>query len=99
MSLAACLEVVAPYYNLALVSIVVVLFIYLFSHNLKGHFVLPWKVLFVIIIIYIVEQILTILVIAELIIIPRITNAFFELVIATLMIYLLLLQLEHKKNE
>jgi len=77
MTFETCLEVVAPYYNLALVAIVVFMFIALFKTKNKKVDLLSWKILFFIVIIYIIEQVLTVLFNLGLIIIPRITNAVF----------------------
>lgn len=93
------LGMIAPYYNLAMVVAVVWLFIALFSTKPKGKvFLFPWKLIFFALIVFIVEEILTILRAAGIIDIPIHINAFFELVIISVFIYALLLQKEHVKQ-
>jgi len=95
MSLGTCLEMVAPYYNLALVTIVVILFLILFKKSKKKKTpMLPWKIMFMVICIYIVEQILNVLFNAGVIVFPRILNAILEMFIITSFIYVLLSQIE-----
>lgn len=99
MTLGQCLAQVAPYYNLVLVSVVVIMFIYLFKvANEKTH-IRPWKFLFISICIYILVQVTSILRNADVINLPHITNAILETLIITLFIYMLLIQKEHVKNE
>ena len=94
----ACLGLVAPYYNLALVVIVILLFIRLFKIDDKNNYTKPWKLLFFAISIFVLEEILTVLKNAGIITIPRIANAFFEMIIISLFIYMLLLQKEYVKK-
>lgn len=93
------LGMVAPYYNLVLVLIVVIMFFKLFSIPNKNIFLLPWKLLFVAVLIYIVEEILTVLVKMNVIQVPRILNAIFEFFIISIFIYLLLVQKDYLKRE
>ena len=91
----------APLYNLALVGIVIYLFIKLFmvrSKNKKVYLV-PWKLLFLSVVVYIIEQVLTVLRQAEWIVIPAHINGFFELGIISIFIYVLLLQKQHLRQE
>lgn len=85
---------VAPYYNLILVGVVVWLFIVLFRTSGKAAFMKPWKVLFISLLIYVVEEIITVLRAAGIVKIPIHINGFFELMIVSLFIYALLLQRE-----
>ena len=94
----ACLGLVAPYYNLALVVIVILLFIRLFKIDDKNNYTKPWKLLFFAISIFVLEEILTVLKNTGIITIPRIANAFFEMIIISLFIYMLLLQKEYVKK-
>ncbi len=94
----ACLGLVAPYYNLALVVIVILLFVRLFKTNNKNSYIKPWKLLFFAILVFVMEEIFTVLKNAAVIEIPRITNAFFEMMIISLFIYMLLLQKEYVKK-
>jgi len=90
---------VAPYYNLFFVLIVIILFIKLFREKTPRTFIMPWHLLFAIICIYIIEEVLTVLRKAALISIPMHINGFFELAIAILGVYLLFVQKDHiKKN-
>ena len=99
MSLDICLEMIAPYYNLALVTVVVILFITLFRiKKKKKTYLLPWKILFMVICIYIVEQVLNVLFNLGWIVFPRVLNAIFEMFIITSFIYVLLSQLEYMKK-
>lgn len=92
-----CLGLSAPYYNLVLVGVVVALFIYLLRLPNKKVFNEPWKYLFLAIIIYIVEELLTILKAADLISFPHFIFGIFEMAIIGLFIYMCLLQKEHLK--
>ncbi len=89
------LTVAAPFYNLALVIVVLFLFGKLFSIPNKKVFLKPWHVIFMAVIIFILEEVITVLRAAELLDITLYINGFFELVIISLFIYTLLLQKEH----
>jgi heme A synthase len=90
------LGMIAPYYNLAMVAVVVALFIALFKTQPKARvFLFPWKLLFFAVIVYIVEELLTILRAIGIIDIPIHINALFELVVIAVFIYTLLLQQEY----
>jgi heme A synthase len=90
---------IAPYYNLAMVVVAVWLFLALFKTEPKAKvFLFPWKLLFFAVIVFIVEEILTVLRSAGVIDIPVHINAFFELVIIAVFIYALLLQKEYVKK-
>lgn len=90
---------VAPYYNLALVIAVIWLFITLFKTERKAKvFLFPWKLIFFAVLVFVAEEVLTILRAAGVIDIPIHINAFFELVIIAIFIYALLLQKEHIKK-
>lgn len=93
----AALAIAAPYYNLALVVIVLFLFGKLFSTKImnKKVYLAPWYYICVAVLIFIVEEVLTVLRQARVIDIPFYINGFFELAIISLFIYTLLLQKEH----
>lgn len=91
------LGLVAPYYNLALVTIVVILFIKLLKIPAQPKQLLPWKVLFAAVVLYIIEEILTVLRGVNIVTIPVHINGFFELAIITLFIYTILKQKEISK--
>lgn len=93
-SLDVCLGTVAPYYNLALVIIIIPLFIKLLSIKTKKVNLRPWTLLFIGFSIYIVEEVLTVLNGLGVTNTPRILTSIFEMVIITLFIYMLLLQRE-----
>ncbi|MDO8480521.1 MAG: hypothetical protein Q7S65_01750 [Nanoarchaeota archaeon] len=100
MAFAESLASVAPLYNLALVTIVIVLFLKLFSIKSKGVYLKPWNLLYGAVLIYVVEELLTVLSKAGILTPPRILNVFFEFAIIGIFVYLLLLQkqsLEHGK--
>ena len=85
---------VAPYYNLVLVAIAAWLFVVLFRTPSKKIFLKPWVVLFVSLLIYVVEEVITVLRAVGAVRIPIHVNGFFELAIISLFIYALLLQKE-----
>ena len=93
------LGLVAPYYNLALVIIVIILFIRLFKTHDKKTYIEPWKFLFFAISVFVLEELLTVLKDSGIVSIPRITNSVFEMVIITSFIYMLLLQKEYLKKK
>ena len=95
MTFAESLAVAAPYYNLALVVIVLCLYYKLFTTSAKKSYLLPWKVMFFAVLVYIVEELITVLRAAGLLNITLYVNGFFELVIISLFIYTLLLQKQH----
>ncbi len=96
---AVCLGQVAPFYNIALVIIVISLFVVLFRlPKKKGTYLDPWKFLFIALLVYVIEELLTITNKLEITNIPRISTAFFEMIIITLFIYALLLQREWLKK-
>ena len=94
MSLGIALGQAAPIYNLGLVVIMFYLFVKLFSIKTK-QYMFPWKLLFVAVLIFVVEELLTILRAFVDIGIPEQINGFFELSLVVIFIYMLLLQKEH----
>ena len=60
-TLAYCLGMVAPYYNLALVVIVIILFLRLFKTPNKKTYLKPWKFLFAAVLVYVGEEIITVM--------------------------------------
>jgi len=97
MSLALSFAQVAPFYNLGLVIIAVFLFITLFRTPIKNRkaYTKPWIYIFWALMIFCVEEILTVLRAQEIINIPIHINGFFELMIIIFFIYALLLQKEN----
>jgi hypothetical protein len=89
-----CLGIVAPYYNLVLVIIIVPLFIKLLRIKNKKINLKPWRVLFIAFGVYVIEEALTVLNGLGITDTPRILTSLFELVIISLFIYMLLLQKE-----
>ena len=94
-TLAECLGSVAPYYNLVLVVIVIILFIQLFKLQKKGVYILPWKLLFYGVLIFVAETVLTILEGLGIISINNLIAPLMEMTIISLFIYMLLLQREY----
>ncbi len=90
--LASCFGMVAPYYNLILVVIVLLQFMKLFSLKSKKAYLKPWKILFAAIMIYVVEEILVILEGLGIVNVSNLVFPFLEMIIITLFIYMLLLQ-------
>jgi len=96
-SLSVCLGLVAPYYNLALVIVVIGLFVRLFKSKNK-EINKPWKFLFAALLIYVVEEVLTVLRAASIVKVPRYVNGFFEMGMVSLFIYMLLKQKQTLKK-
>ena len=98
--IAESLSQVAPIYNLGFVIIVIFLFLKLLSTPIRDKrvYLLPWKIIFFAVTIYIVEEGLTILRQLEIINVPVHINGFFELIIICTFIYMLLMQKEHLKK-
>tara|TARA_Y100000310_G_C20094073_1_gene539627 strand:- start:3 stop:305 length:303 start_codon:yes stop_codon:yes gene_type:complete len=94
-TLAYCFGRVAPYYNLVLAIVVIFLFIKLFKIGGKKTDLKPWKFLFMAVLVYLGEEIITVLSMANLIVVPKIIFPLFEMIIITLFIYVLL---SHKEN-
>lgn len=99
MSLGLSLAEAAPLYNLGFVIIAIFLFIRLFTTPVRDKrvYLMPWKLLFFGLLVFIVEEVLTVLRAMEIINIPKHINGFFELIIICTFIYTLLLQKEHLK--
>ena len=97
----SALGLIAPYYNLVLVVILFFLFLKLFATPTKNHrvFLKPWVLVFVALVIFIIEELLTILRTAGLLNIPAHINGFFELGMITIFIYTLLIQKEWIKHK
>ncbi len=96
-SLALAIAQSAPVYNLAMVFIVIFLFIQLFKTGIKNKkiFMTPWKLMFVAVLIFVFQELLSVLRSQEVIEIPVYINGFFELAIVVLFIYILLLQKDY----
>lgn len=88
---------VAPWYNLGLVAVLLYLFWQVFKTAPAGKrvYLFPWKVLFLAVIIFVIEEVVTVLRSQGILMIPIHINAFFELVIIAIFIYTLLLQKEY----
>ncbi len=93
-----CLGLVAPYYNIVLVAIVIALFIVFLRNPGKKVYTLPWKLLLAAILVYVVEEILTILHFATIITISPLVAPLLEMIIISLFIYMLLTQREYLKK-
>ena len=98
MTFTECLGLVAPYYNLALVAIVIALFIKLFMQRKKGIYILPWYFLFIALMIYVFEESMTVMASAGMLEIPSLLFPIFEMLMISLFIYMLLLQKEYVKT-
>lgn len=99
VELGVALGMIAPYYNLALVVVSILLFIALFRTKQKAKvFLFPWKLIFFALLVFVAEETLTVLRAAGVIDIPVHINAFFELVMVSVFIYALLLQNEYIKK-
>lgn len=100
MNLGLQVAAVAPLYNLGLVLIAIYLFIKLFTTPVRDKRVyqMPWKILFFAVVVFIIEEVITILRYIDFINIPKHINGFFELIIICTFIYMILLQKEHLKK-
>ncbi len=96
--LAYCVGSVAPYYNLVLVIIVLLLFLKLFKTPNKKIYITPWKFLFAALLVFVVEEIITILNMANIITASKLVFPLLETIIITLFIYMLLLQKDRLKK-
>lgn len=96
MALGLCLAEIAPIYNLAFVVVAIHLFIILFKTPIKDRraYKKPWAFIFAAMMVFVVEEVLTVLRAQGLVTIPIHINGFFELTIIILFIYALLLQKE-----
>lgn len=88
------LALAAPLYNLGMVVIAFLLFLKLFKTHPPGReiFLKPWYVMFGAMMVFVVEEVITVLRQLGLVTIPHHINGFFELVIVSLIIYTLLAQ-------
>ena len=93
-----CVGYIAPFYNLALVLIVVFMFIKLFLTPNKKIYLKPWKMLFYALLIYVFEEILTVLD-ASGFAINILVYPVLEMAIITCFIYMLLIQKEYTKSK
>lgn len=100
MSLGASLGQAAPLYNLGMVIIALYLFYHLFTLRVKDRrvYLLPWKLMCAALLIFVLEELLTVLRGLDFVSIPLHINGFFEVLIIGTFIYALLLQKEHVKN-
>ena len=90
----------APYYNLVFALIALYMFLKLLKTKTtsKKVFLLPWKLILVALLVFMVEEIITVLRALGYISIPVHINGFFELVIISLFIYTLLIQKQYLKK-
>ncbi|MFC1728026.1 hypothetical protein ACFLZ7_01010 [Nanoarchaeota archaeon] len=98
MSLGEAFGLVAPYYNLVFILIVLALFIKLLGIKNRRVYNKPWLLLFIAIIILIVETLMTILRGVGLLAFPSFVFGLFEMGMITLFIYMLLLQKQFIKS-
>ena len=91
------LGAVSPYYNLVFALIALYLFLKLLKTKpaSKRIFLTPWKLILLALLIYLVEEIITVLRAAGFISIPIHINGFFELAIISIFIYTLLVQKQY----
>jgi hypothetical protein len=100
MDFLVALGKIAPLYNLAIAFILLILFIKLFSTKNQSRVnLLPWKLIFFAVLIYTVEEIITILRFLDIINIPVHINGFFELLIIITFIYALLTLKENIRSK
>jgi len=90
--------IVAPLYNLALVAIVIMMFMWLFSLRNRKIYAKPWQLVFVGVLIFVVEEVMTVLRSLALISFQPAIFPLFEMIILGLFIYSLLLQMQYVKT-
>jgi hypothetical protein len=98
MTYVECLEIVAPWYNLVLVGIVIALFIKFFMKPSKKIYLKPWIMLFIAICVYIIEEGMTAFGFSAINDIYRILHPLFEMIMISLFIYMLLLQRDYLRE-
>lgn len=94
-ALGESLGLVAPYYNLALVIIVIILFLRLFSLAGRSAYIKPWYFLFFSVMVFVLEEIITIMETKGLIAVSPILFPLLETIIVASFIYMVLLQRQH----
>lgn len=98
MGIYESIAVVAPLYNLAFVVILLVLFYNLLRIPNKLIFQKPWQLLFIVVIIFVAEEIMTVLRSFNIISFPSFIFPIFEMAMVALFIYMVLLQKEYVKG-
>ena len=100
MELAQALGMAAPYYNLLMVAIVIILFAYLINIPNKKLYHKPWWFLFAALIVFIIEEAITTIKIAGGFVFDTgILFSVFEMIIVALFIYMVFLQREYLIKE
>ena len=89
---------VAPWYNLAFVIVVIALFIWLFSLKNRKVYEKPWVFVFVGVLIFVVEETMTVLRSLGLVSFPGFIFPIFEMGMLGLFIYAMLLQKQYVKT-
>jgi len=100
MSFGDSLAIIAPWYNLMFAFIAILLFIKLFRtkpHHSEVYFK-SWKVIFIAMLIFVVEEAITVARASGIVTFPQHINGYFELAITALIIYALLLQREYARK-
>ena len=100
MEIAQALGIAAPYYNLLMVAIVIILFAYLINVPNKKLYHKPWWFLFFALVVFIIEEAITTVKIAGgFEFSTGILFSVLETIIVALFIYMLLLQREYLVKE
>ncbi len=98
MSLGLAFAQVAPYYNLAMVVVVIILFVNLFRAKNKRVYLKPWYLLFSAICIFIIEEVMTVLRSMQIISFPQWVFGITEMIMIACFIYMVLLQEQYIKT-
>jgi hypothetical protein len=93
------LGLIAPYYNLVFVAIVIILFVYFFKNHNKNVYIKPWKLLFAAILVFVFEEVFTVTGISAYKNVYTILHPILEMIIISLFIYMVLLQKEYLKSK
>jgi hypothetical protein len=94
-SLAECIRVVAPLFNLVLVVIVIILFLKLFKIHNPKRYTKPWGLLFGAVLLFVIEELFTVFRHLEVFELPLFMNGIFEIGIVGLFVFAVLEQMEH----
>ena len=97
-TLTDAISTVGGFYNIALVAIVMIMFVFFLRKHSKAIYMKPWKLLFFALCVYIIEEISQILLNVVGMQIPKVLFPLYEMIMITTFIYMLLIQKEYMKT-
>lgn len=92
------ISTVGGFYNLVLVAVVMVMFVFFLRNPSRRIYIKPWKLLFFTLCVYVVEEISQVLLNVAGWPIPKIIFPIYEMIMITTFIYMLLMQKEYMKS-